>query len=182
MVGDPEHGPGGLTDRPRRPFGGPGGRNHPIHVVGAVASQGGGHRVLDVRAVDLFGTEQVGGHRQGGGYLARLVPLPVSTEGVEAGDGAQQFGLGSGVGKAAGRVVAVEARFLFSPVSGGGRGGVGMGLQRERPVGGQELDEERKVAVGQWAAVGQGGRCRPVAAEPEFGLGATRRLDAPQGG
>ena len=175
---------------PRCPGGGrplafehPPGRIHePIDVAttvgGPVSGQHGTHDVPPgLRLPIIQQGQDVVGHAEGRGNLAGLGDGPESAEGLETGDGTEQFGLGSRVGERPGGVATTDAGLLLAPVAVGGCHGIRVYLQGERPVGGEQLDQVWQVGhVGQvdpfrGPAIHHLGGPRPVGSEPELGLG-----------
>ena len=175
---------------PRCPGGGrplafehPPGRIHePVDVAttvgGPVSGQHGTHDVPPgLRLPIIQQGQDVVGHAEGPGNLPGLGDGPESAEGLETGDGTEQFGLGSRVGERPGGVATTDAGLLLAPVAVGGCHGIRVCLQGERPVGGEQLDQVWQVGdIGQvdpfrGPPIHHLGGPRPVGSEPELGLG-----------
>ena len=82
---------------------------------------------------------------EGPSHLKGLWNGAEPAEGLEPGDSTEQFGLGTRIRERASRGATVEAGLLLTAVSVSGCPGVGVCLQREWPVGSQQLDQVRQI-------------------------------------
>ena len=167
-------------DRPvPRPAGGsrfttleqlPGHLHQPVDValtVGATGTgQGCAHHVAPGVLTRLVQQgQEVGRYAEHPSHLQRLGNGPEPAEGLEPGDGAEQLGLGARIWERARRVVGTEAGLLLASVSISGGPGIGVHLQGERSVGGQQLDQVRQVRLGPLVRVAVG-QVLPIRSRP----------------
>ena len=84
-------------------------------VTATASGQCGAHHVAPgIRARLVQQVQEVGRNVEGPSHLQRLGNGPEPAEGLEPGDGAEQLGLGTRIGKGARRVVGSEAGLLLA--------------------------------------------------------------------